>query len=84
MEFYKLKFYSVKLLYIMGTKFRGLMMIDMFVDCWICGRKIILNIIKVNKYFIGILNNVDCYTHQIHEIICPNDFTVYSISMMTT
>jgi len=40
----------------MGTKFRGLMTMDMFVDTLICWFKMIHNITKENKYFIGILN----------------------------
>ena len=40
----------------MGTTFRGLTTMDMFVYTWIRGFQIIVNIIKVNKSFVGILN----------------------------
>jgi len=40
----------------MGTKFRGLTTMDMFMDTWICRFQIILNITKVDKYFVGIFN----------------------------
>jgi len=46
---------TVKSFYFKGMKFRGLKMMDMFVD-------------------------MDCPTHDIHEIKCPtnkNDFTVF-------
>jgi len=33
--------YTVKSLNLLGTKFRGLTMIDMLVDTWICGFQII-------------------------------------------
>ena len=46
----------VKSFNFVGTKFRGLTMMDMFVDTWVCGFQIIRNITKVKKYFIGILN----------------------------
>ena len=42
----------------MGTKFRGLMTLDMFVDTWIQGFQIICNIIKVKKYLVVILNSL--------------------------
>jgi len=47
---------TVKSFHFVGTKLSGFTMIDMFMDTWICGFQIILNIIKVNKYFVGILN----------------------------
>jgi len=40
----------------MCTKFRGWTTLDMFVDTWIRGFKIIGHITKVNKYFIEIFN----------------------------
>jgi len=40
----------------MGTKFRGLMILDMFVDTWIQGFQSICNIIKVKMFFVMILN----------------------------
>jgi len=39
-----------------GTKYCGLTMMDMSVDTSIHGFQIILNISKVNKYFLGILS----------------------------
>jgi len=39
----------------MGTKFRDLTTMDMFVDTSPCGFQIIPNIIEVNKYIIEIL-----------------------------
>jgi len=48
--------YTVKSFYFVGTKFHGLMM-DMFVDTWICGFQIILNITKVNWYLVELLNS---------------------------
>jgi len=36
--------------------FRRLMMVGMFVETWIHGFQIILNITKVNEYFVMILN----------------------------
>jgi len=45
-----------KSFHFVDTKLRGLMTLDMFMDTWICGYKIIQNITKVNYYFIGILN----------------------------
>jgi len=48
--------HTVKSFNFVGTKFHSLMTMDMFVDTWIHGFQIILNITKVNKYFIGILN----------------------------
>ena len=47
---------TVKSFNFVGTKFSGLMTMNMFMDTWICGFQIILNITKVNKYFVGILN----------------------------
>ena len=43
----------------MGTKLRGYMTLDLFMDTWICGFQIIYNStnLNVNKYFIGILNS---------------------------
>jgi len=38
------------------TKFRGLTIIDMFEDSWLCGFLNIYKTTKLNKYFIGILN----------------------------
>jgi len=45
--------------YFIGTKFRGLTTMDMFVDTWIRGFQItgIRNITKVNNFFIRILNS---------------------------
>jgi len=49
---------TVKLLYFVGTKFRGLMTLDMFMDTGISGFQIIWNItnLKVTEYFVGILS----------------------------
>jgi len=44
-----------EIIYFMGTKCRGLTMIRMFMDTWIWGFKIIHNITRVNKCFVGIL-----------------------------
>ena len=44
------------LTYFVGTKFRGLTTMDMFMDTWIHGFQIKLNITKVNKYVVGILD----------------------------
>jgi len=48
---------TVKSFNYFGTKFRGLMTMDMLVDTLICGFQITLKITKVNKYFVGILNS---------------------------
>ena len=40
----------------MGKNIRGLNIMDMFMDIWICGFQIMCNITKVKKYFVGILN----------------------------
>ena len=45
---------TVKSFNFMGTKFRGLTSIDMFVDTWIRGFQIIHNSARAKKYFIGI------------------------------
>jgi len=67
------------LYYLLGTKFRGLTTLDIFVNTWICGFHYIRNITKVkSKVFRWVLKFVDCLTHEIHEIECPtniNDFT---------
>jgi len=49
--------YTVKLFTFVGTKFHGLMTMDMFVDTGICGFRIIRHKTKVNKYFVGVLNS---------------------------
>ena len=41
----------------MGTKFCELMTMDMFVDTCVCGFQITVDIIRENKYFVGILNS---------------------------
>jgi len=41
----------------MGTKFCGLTAMDIFVDTLVHRFQIILNITKVNRYFVGILNS---------------------------
>jgi len=48
-----------KSLNFMGTKFRGLMMMDIFVDTWIRWVQTTHNITKVNKYFCGTLNSLN-------------------------
>jgi len=61
----------------MGTQFRGLMMMDMFMNNGIRGYKIIHNVTKL--MFCWDLKFVDCPTHEIHKIKCPmnkNDSTV--------
>ena len=53
---------------------------DMFRDTSIRGFKIILNIIKVNKYFVGILNLCIVLPTQYTKFKCAknkNDFTVF-------
>ena len=47
---------NVKSFNFMVSKFRGFMMMDMFMDTLICGFQIKRNITHVNKYFGGILN----------------------------
>jgi len=49
---------------LMGTKFHGLMTMDMFLDAWICGFEIISKIIEMDKYLFGILNFLDGPTHE--------------------
>ena len=64
--------YTVISFYFVGTKFRGLMMIDLFVDTWVE----FVYFFKIKHITIKF---VDCPTHYIYEIKCPmnkNDFTV--------
>jgi len=49
--------YTVKSFNFMGTIFRNLTMMDMFMDTWIHGVQIMCNITKMNKKFGGILNH---------------------------
>ena len=50
--------YCIIINYFLGMEFRGLTTMDMlFVNTWICGFQIILQITKVNNYFVGILNS---------------------------
>ena len=70
---------TVKSLNFMGIKFRGLTMMDMFVDIWIAGFQFMRNIIKVNKNSGRELKFVDFTIHQKHKIKCTtnkNNITV--------
>jgi len=49
--------HTVKSTDFMGTEFGALTTMDMFMDILICGLHIVLNITRMNKYFIGILNS---------------------------
>jgi len=55
----------------MGTKFRGLMTMDMYKDTWIRGFQIICNITKLNEYFVAILHLYIALPAKKHEIKCP-------------
>jgi len=56
---------------------------DMFVDTWICGFQIILNITTVNKYlFCWDLEFVDCPTYEIYKIKCPPNKNGFRISQI--
>ena len=60
-----------------GSKFRSLTTLDMFVGTWNRGFQIICNIIEVYKYFFAIKSR-GLPNSRIHEIKCPtniNDFT---------
>ena len=52
----------------------------MFIDTWICGFQIKLNITNVNKYFVFVIKIVDCPTHIIHENKCLTTHEIKIIS----
>jgi len=58
---------TVKLFNFVGTKFPCLTTLDIFVGTWIRRFQILGNIIKVNKYFVGILNSCIALAYKIHE-----------------
>jgi len=64
---------TVKTFNVVGTKFRGLMAMAVFVDTWIRGFQIILNITKVNKYVVGILNS---------WIVLPTKYTKLNVQQI--
>jgi len=65
----------------MGTKFRCLKTMEMFVDTWTCGFQIICNIINYNFY--SDLKFVDCHKHTKNlGIKCPKMISQYQTDIV--